>query len=303
MSGSPVRAKLLCVRTMIQSLQTEVLDGTMHALDAGNGAPVVLLHGNPTSSELWRGVIPHLADWYRCIAPDLIGMGGSSKPAIDYTFADHAHYLRAWLNALDLGPAVFAAHDWGVALALDVAARHPLAVRGIAFMEGRVRPLPDWSAFDDGGRELFQSFRREPEGTQLVIEQNMMIETILQAGTVRPLTDEEMNAYRAPYCQPEDRRPLLQWTRQIPVGGEPADTAVRMEANYAAFQSSPMPKLALVASPGAVIDRTEIEQWERDLPALTVEQIGEGTHFVPHDQPEAIGKAMRDWMRENGTFI
>lgn len=287
---------------MIRSLQTNVLHGAMHALDAGEGVPVVFLHGNPTSSELWRGVMPHLADRCRCVAPDLIGMGRSSKPDIDYTFADHARYLSAWLDVLDPGPAVFVAHDWGVPLALDIARHDPAAVRGIAFTEGRMRPLPDWSAFDHGGRELFQSFRREPEGTRRVIEENILIEVILQAGTVRPLTKEEIEVYRAPYRRPRDRLPLLQWTRQIPVAGEPADTAARMEANYAAFRSSPMPKLALEASPGAVIDRNEIERLKRELPELTVRQVGEATHFVPHDCPEGIGKAIEDWMGKNDLY-
>ena len=166
-------------------------------------------------------------------------------------------------------------------------------------MEGRIRPLPDWSAFDDGGRELFQSLRREPEGTRRVIEENRLIEVILRAGTMRALTNDEMDASRAPHERPQDRHPLRQWTRRIPVAGDPADTATRMEANHAAFRSSSVPKLALEASPGAVVDRDAIERWKRDLPELSVKQIGEATHFVPHDRSEAIGRAVRGWMRPN----
>lgn len=130
------------------------------------------------------------------------------------------------------------AHDWGVALALDFLARHSERVRAVAFMEGRVRPLPDWSAFDEGDRALFQQFRREPDGTQLIIDDNMLIETILQAGTIRSLTPDEMSAFRAPYKNPEARKPLLQWTREIPVEGEPADTAKRMAGGYEALRRS-----------------------------------------------------------------
>ncbi len=209
----------------IRSRRIDVPGGVMHALEAGSGSRVVFLHGNPTSSELWRGVIHQLASCCHCIAPDLIGMGQSSKPPIAYTFVDHARFLDAFLDALGLNEVVFVAHDWGVALALDVMARKPERVRGIAFMEGRVRPLPDWSAFDEGGRQLFQQFRREPDGTRLVINENMLIETILQAGTMRSLTPAEMDTFRAPYLEPEARRPLLQWTREIPVGNEPATTA------------------------------------------------------------------------------
>lgn len=284
----------------IISRRTELPGGAMHSLQAGSGPPVVLLHGNPTSSELWRGVMGDLATSCRCIAPDLIGMGRSSKPPIDYTFADHAAFLDAFFDALDLQAITLVAHDWGVALALDVMARQPVRVRGIAFMEGRVRPLQDWSAFDAAGRALFQRFRLEPDGTQLIVNENMLIDIILQAGTLRRLSDAEMDSYRSPYIEPAARRPLLQWTREIPVGGAPATTAARMGNGYAALRSSLVPKLALVASPGAVIDQAEIALWRGEVANLSVVDIGEGTHFLPLDRPREIAAALHVWMRENG---
>jgi haloalkane dehalogenase len=280
-------------------MHVPVPGGDIHAMEAGSGPLLLFLHGNPTSSELWRDVILNLASDYRCIAPDLIGMGQSSKPKIAYTFADHAQFLRAFLNALDLSQFILVAHDWGVALALDILVGHPESVRALAFMEGRVRPLPDWSAFDQGGREMFQQFRREPDGTRLVIENNMLIEMILQAGTMRSLTPAEMDTFRAPYIDPEARRPLLQWTREIPIGGEPALTAQRMERGYEALRASPIPKLAVVATPGAVIDKAETDLWRQEVPNLSLVDIGEGSHFLPLDRPREIAAALRLWIREH----
>lgn len=280
----------------------EVAGETIHFLEIGRGTPVVFLHGNPTSSELWRGVISHLASACRCIAPDLIGMGRSSKPAIAYAFVDHARFLETFLEVTDLDEVVFVGHDWGVALALDVLARHPQRVRGIALMEGRVRPLPDWLSFDSGGRELFKQFRSEPDGTRLVIEDNILIETILQAGTMRRLTQAELDVFREPYLDPKARQPLLQWTREIPIGNEPAVTATRMERGYNALQSSTIPKLALVAQPGAVIGIAEIERWQRDVPDMAVVDIGAGTHFVPLDRPTEIASALEQWLRAHALI-
>lgn len=269
----------------------------MHFLEAGAGPPIVFLHGNPTSSELWRPVIPPVAPFGRCVAPDLIGMGRSAKPDVAYRFSDHARFLDGFIDALKLDDVVLVAHDWGVALAADLIARRPCLVRGFAFAEGRLEPVPGWSAFDEGGRALFQVFRTPGEGERLIIEENMMIEVILQAGTVRPLSPAELDAYRAPFRDPLSRRPLLQWTREIPIGGEPADVARTMAAAYAALRASPIPKLALFGAPGTLIGQDELERWLRELPDFSVRNVGTGGHFLPHDRAAEIGEALADWLR------
>ncbi|WP_210248905.1 haloalkane dehalogenase [Aureimonas leprariae] len=274
----------------------------MHCLETGSGAPILFLHGNPTSSELWRNVMPWLADRGWCIAPDLIGMGRSSKPDIAYRFADHAAFLEGLIDSLNLDRMAIVTHDWGVALGADLVARHPDRVRAFAFMEGRLEPLPGWDAFDEGGRSLFRRFRTPGEGERLILVENMLVEVILQAGTERALTVDELDAYRAPYPDARSRLPLLQWTREIPVGGEPEDVAARMTAAFEALRASEMPKLALHASPGAVIGPGDVARWRACLPNFAARHVGAGRHFLPHDQPDAIGRTLREWTHRSDGF-
>lgn len=274
----------------------QVLDSTMHYEDSGYGDPIVFLHGNPTSSYLWRKVIPQVTNQGRCLAPDLIGMGRSGKPDIGYRFVDHARYLQAWFEALDLERVVLVGHDWGGALGFDWAARHADRVAGIAFMETIVRPL-GWDDFPPEIRELFGAFRRAGEGEALVIDANVFIETVLPASMRRTLTPEEHDAYRAPFRDPADRRPLLAWPREIPIDGEPADVAARV-ASYSKWlqRSHAVPKLLLTFEPGAVMTKALVDWCRNNITDLDIRHVGSGLHFVQEDHGPAIGRAIADWI-------
>lgn len=210
-----------------------VLDSTIHYREAGGGTgagvPMVFLHGNPTSSHLWREVLPAVGGAGRLLAPDLIGMGDSGKPAIDYAFADHARYLDAWFDALGLEEVVLVGHDWGGALAFDWAARHPGRVRGIAFTETILKPM-GWEEFPEGGRELFRAIKKPGVGEAMVLDENAFIEQVLPGTVALPFDPRDLDAYRAPYPTRESRRPLLQWARSMPLGGEPAEVVARVAA-------------------------------------------------------------------------
>jgi haloalkane dehalogenase len=202
-----------------------VRSSSMHYVESGVGDPIVFLHGNPTSSYLWRNVIPHLSPVGRCIAPDLIGMGRSGKPEIEYRFFDHVRYVEGFLEALGLRDVTLVIHDWGSALGFDYAMRHPKNIKAIAFLEAIVLPMPDFQAFPDGMRELFTAFRSPDQGRKLIIDQNVFIERVLPNAILRKLSEEEMNRYREPYLEPKSREPLWRWPNEIPIGGEPADVA------------------------------------------------------------------------------
>ena len=186
----------------ITSQSIAVKDSTLHYLEAGSGDPIVFLHGNPTSSYLWRNVIPHVAAHGRCLAVDLIGMGRSGKPLLAYRLVEHIAYLDAFIDALDLTRIVFVGHDWGVAIALHYLRRFPERVRAVAFMEGHIHPIASWDNFDAGGRAIFGALRTEKVGRKLAIDENFFIETVLPSGIQRTLTSAEMAAYRAPYLAP-----------------------------------------------------------------------------------------------------
>lgn len=277
----------------------EVEDVPMAVVDEGEGAPIVLLHGNPTSSYLWRDVIPHIADLGRVIAPDLVGMGDSGKlpnpgPGT-YDFATHRRYLDGLLEALEVDrDVVLVVHDWGSGLGFDWANRHRDAVQGIAYTEALCGPL----SFDDwpeGGRRVFSGFRSDA-GEEMVLEKNVFVERVLPGSVIRELTAEEMAAYRAPFADPSDRWPTLEWPRQIPFDGEPADVHELM-AEYAAWLASDdsPPKLYLHAEPGflAQVYADTCRAWPNQR-EVTIE----GIHFVQEDSADAIGEALRDWIGE-----
>ena len=274
----------------------KVLDSTIHYIETGHGEPIVLLHGNPTSSYLWRNVIPGLAAEGRCLAPDLVGFGKSGKPDIGYSFLDHARYLDAWFDALDLRNVTLVIHDWGSALGIRWASRHADRVAGIAMMEAILEPI-GWSDFPKDFVPLFQQFRTKGPGEQLVIEQNQFIEAVLPGAILRKLTADEMEAYRAPFREPPSRRPVLAWPRQLPIAGEPADVIAIIEENRRWLAGSPVPKLLLAFDPGVLVTDGTVERCRRDMPNLEVRKIGPGLHYVQEDHPEAIASAVRDWRR------
>jgi haloalkane dehalogenase len=276
----------------------EVLGHTMAYVDVGEGDPIVLLHGNPTSSYLWRNVIPHLQELGHCIAPDLIGMGDSDKlpssgPS-SYTFVEHRRYVDALLAALRVYERVtFVIHDWGSALGFDWANRHRNAVKGLAYMEALVRPLK-WDEFPEAIRPVFQALRSEA-GEAMVLEQNLFVEEILPRLILRGLTEEEMAHYRRPFAEPgEARRPTLTWPRQVPLDGEPADVVKIMSSYDQWLTNSTVPKLFVNGEPGGILigaPREFCPSW----PAQT-EVTVRGIHFLQEDSPDEIGQAIADWM-------
>lgn len=277
----------------------DVLDSTMTYEDAGTGAPVVFLHGNPQSSHVWRKVIGGLQHEARCLAPDLIGMGRSGKPAIAYSFADHARYLDAWLDALDLDQVVLVGIDWGGCLAFDWAARHPARVRGLAFMETIMRPM-SWDEFPAAARSRFRDLRTPGVGERMVLEENFFIEKGLRATVASGIGEEDLAIYREPYPTPDSRRPLLAWPRNWPLDGEPADVAVRFEAfGHWLAESHDVPKLLLTfeGSPTLLIG-PEMTAWCADhVAALEIEHCGPAGHVAAEDQPEAIASALAKWLQ------
>jgi haloalkane dehalogenase len=266
-------------------------------VDAGSGDPIVFLHGNPTSSYLWRNIIPHLTGLGRCLAPDLIGMGHSGKaPEGSYRFFDHARYLDAWFAALTLTQKVtLVLHDWGSALGFYWAYRNRAAVKGLAYMEAIVAPLR-WNEWPENARNIFQ-LMRSPAGEELVLEKNIFVERILPGAILRKLSDEEMVAYRGPWVQPgESRRPMLTWPREIPVDGEPADVTAIVN-DYARWlrEDSTLPKLFVNAEPGAILTGRQRE-YCRSWPNQREVTVA-GAHFVQEDSPHQIGEAIADWYR------
>lgn len=275
-----------------------VNDLTMAYVDEGEGSPIVLLHGNPTSSYLWRNVIPHLVGIGRCIAPDLIGMGDSAKlpdagPS-SYTFVEHRRYLDDLLEQLGVThDAVLVIHDWGSALGFDWARRHAGAVAGIAYMEAIVRPVT-WDEWPPAARPVFEAFR-SAVGEELVLEKNVFVEKVLPGSVLRQLTDQEMAEYRRPFQEPgEGRRPTLAWPRQIPIDGEPAEM-VEIVSDYGDWLSqSSVPKLLVKADPGAILNGPQLEfcrTWPNQR-EVTVR----GNHFCQEDSPDEIGTAVAEWI-------
>ncbi len=268
-------------------------------LDEGEGDPIVLLHGNPTSSYLWRNVVPELTGKGRVIVPDLIGQGDSEKlPASEgpgrYTFLVAYQYLDGLLAALGVTERVtLVIHDWGSSLGFYWAQQHPDSLRGIAYMEGIVRPV-EWEEWPEAARGIFQGFRSE-KGEDLVLERNMFIEGVLPSAIIRDLTEEEMDHYRAPFSTPDDRQPTLNWPRQIPISGEPPEM-VELVAGYGAWleTTNNLPKLFINAEPGSILtgkQREYCRSWPNQR-EVTVK----GAHFVQEDSPVEIGQAVAAWL-------
>ena len=282
----------------------EVLGSEMAYVEVGKGDPIVLLHGNPTSSYLWRNVLPHLQSLGRCIAPDLIGMGDSDKlpnsGPDSYRFVEHYRHLDALLEALDVHERVtLVIHDWGSALGFNWANRHREAVKGIAYMEAIVGPQR-WDHWDKFGmRSALQALRSEA-GEAMVLQDNFFIEQILPKAILRTLSAKEMAEYRRPFAEPgEGRRPTLTWPRQIPIEGEPADVAAIAAAYADWLATSDVPKLFLKAEPGGILAKDALVDFVRGWPAQTEVTVA-GIHFVQEDSPDEIGRAIAGWMGKLG---
>ena len=281
--------------------QINVLGSTMAYREAGHReAPVALfLHGNPTSSYIWRNVLPHIAPVAHCIAPDLIGFGQSGKPDIEYWFADHVRYLDAFLDQAGITSAFLVAQDWGTALAFHLAARRPEFIRGLAFMEF-IRPMPSWNDFHPEQIETFQKFRTPGVGEEMILQGNAFVERVLPAATVRKLTEEEKSVYKAPFLTPESRRPTWRFPNELPIAGEPADVYSTMEEAHRALAQSTYPKLLFVGNPGALVSPAFAENFAKGLKNCRVVQLSSGLHFLQEDHPDVIGANIKEWLIEVG---
>jgi haloalkane dehalogenase len=266
----------------------------------GEGQPILFLHGNPTSSYLWRNVLPEMEGVGRLIAPDLIGMGDSEKlpdpNASTYRYRTHRAHIWAFIDAV-IGPeaVILVGHDWGSALCFDWAMHHPDRVAGIAYMEGVVRQYFGWQEFRPDAVETFKKFRSDA-GEEMVLNQNMFVENVLPGLVLRPLSQEEMSEYRRPFSAAKDRWPTLTWPREIPVGGEPADVAAIVDAYADWLSSSHVPKLFINGEPGAIVTgaRREFCRTWPNQSEVTVR----GAHFLQEDSGPEIGRALADWSRK-----
>ena len=276
----------------------EVKGKRMAYVEMGEGDPVVFLHGNPTSSYLWRNIMPHVSGQARCLAPDLIGMGDSDKlddpgPG-SYRFVEHREYLDGFLDAVGLGGnAVFVVHDWGSALGFDWGNRHRDRVRGFCYMEALVRPVT-WDEWPEAAKAVFQGFR-SPAGEGMVLEKNVFVERVLPGSILRKMSEEEMAVYRRPFAEPgEDRRPTLTWPREIPISGEPADVVEIAGAYSEWLAASDVAKLFIDAEPGAILTGPQRE-FCLGWPNQTVAKV-KGSHFIQEDSPDEIGQALSNWL-------
>lgn len=279
--------------------EAQVLDSRMAFVAGGRrDSTVLFVHGNPTSSFLWRRVLPELTGLARCVAVDLIGMGRSGKPQIGYSFEDQAAYLEAFADEMELRGITVVGHDWGSVLAVDLLRRRPDIVRAVAVCEGHLHPYATFADMGPGAEELFRPLRAPGEGERLVLEQNFFLEQVLPSGRDRPLSAAELDVYRTPFPTPEDRRPVLSWVRQIPIGGDPVSVDKVVRANQETLLHERVPRLLLHGEPGAVVGPAEVDWCRREGSDVDIVSVGAGGHFLPEDQPEAFGHALAEWLSE-----
>lgn len=274
----------------------EVHGSKIHYVDEGAGEPILFLHGNPTSSYLWRNIIPHVTSAARCIAPDLIGMGKSDKLDLEYRFFDHVKYVEGFIEKMGLRNITLVIHDWGSALGFHYAMRHEDNLKGIVFMEAILTPLT-WESFPADFKEVFQAFRAPGVGWDMIVNKNLFIEQVLPGAIVRKLSEEEMNHYREPFKEPGSRKPLWRWPNEIPIEGEPPDVTEAVKTYNQRLQRSEVPKLLFYATPGALVTASMVEWCRQNLKNLTAVEIGAGLHFVQEDNPHLIGSELANWLR------
>ncbi|KAL6856554.1 alpha/beta-hydrolase [Trichoderma novae-zelandiae] len=282
----------------------EVLGNRMAYVDIGSssasGSVVVFLHGNPTSSYLWRNIFPHVAKKNRCVVPDLIGFGDSDKVVgLEYRIRDHQRYIDAFIDAvLPEERITLVLHDWGSALGLDWASRHQGRVAGLALMEW-ITTLSCWASRDQAFQDEFQKFRTHDVGRAMIIEQNFFVDVILPMGVVRGLTEEEMVHYRRPFLKPEDREPVWRFPNEIPIEGSPEDVWEKAQKYTAWLLASDLPKLFFWVKPGIFVTEEDFVRLRGDMKNVKTIFLGRGNHFVQEDYPHTIGQEIAQWMGES----
>lgn len=278
-----------------QSKLINVKGSKMHYLEIGQGDPVVFIHGIPTSSYLWRKVMPQLADNARCIAVDLIGMGASDKPDIDYRIFDHCDYFDGFMEAMKLKNVTLVLHGWGSVVGFHYAEHHAKNIRALAFYESHVRPTTDWNMLSLPVQQFASLLNRPGASYRAIVQQNYLIKKLLPAGIVRPLTEEELAEYEKPFPTPESRKPLWQYVQDLPLGKGPSDVVDLLESYSQWLQKSDVPKLMLYAIPG-FITTVDTVQWARDhIKNIEIAGLDDALHFAQESIPELFGQALRDW--------
>jgi haloalkane dehalogenase len=279
-----------------ESRYAKVHGADMHYIDVGEGDPVLFLHGNPTSSYLWRNILPHVVPHARCIAPDLMGMGKSAKPAMPYRFSDHSWYVEGFVEELGLTNVTLVMHDWGGGIGFHYARRHEANVKALAFMETIIRPMR-WSEFPPDFRRGFKMMRSPGVGWLMISVLLAFHKQIMPQTIVRRLSKEERRQYLAPYPTVGSRKPVRQWPRELPIDGKPADVVGIVEAYHQWLQETDLPKLLFHANPGAIITPSEVDWCREHMRELETVDLGAGLHYLQEDPPHEIGEQLAAWYR------
>ena len=289
-SNSKKQQQQISAEFPFKSNYVEIHGSKIHYIDEGSGKPILFLHGNPTSSYLWRNIIPYLTSKGRCIAPDMIGMGKSDKPDIEYRFFDHVKYIEGFIEKMNLEDITLVVHDWGSGLGFHYAMRNENNIKGIVFMEAILMPIGNWEMFPAEARKIFQAFRTPDVGWDMIVNQNFFVDKILgKSGTIKQLTELEMAHYREPFTKPEYRKPVWRWPNEIPIEGKPEDVVKVVGEYNQKLQKSDIPKLLFYAQPGAIITKPLVDWCIEKLSNLKTANIGEGIHFLQEDNPHTIG--------------
>lgn len=283
-----------------ESKYIDVLGSKMHYIEEGTGDPILFLHGNTTSSYLWRNIIPHVSGQGRAIAPDLIGYGKSDKPNLEYRVFDQIKYVEGFIEEMDLDNITLVIHDWGSAIGLHIAMAHPEKIKAIAMMDAHLKPMDAWDEFADDEATIkgFQAFRTPTIGWDLVTNKNVFMEQLFPSVIKRDLKQEEMETYLSPFPTPESRRPIWRLANDIPVMGQPADTHELFATYSEKLTKSDLPKLLLSFEPGLIIREEQLEWAKTNLKNLDVVQVGDSIHFVQEDDPHGIGRAISNWLNK-----
>ena len=277
-----------------ESKYVKIFESNIHYIDQGKGDPILFIHGNPTSSYLWRNIIPYVSKGNRVIAIDLIGMGKSDKPDIGYRFVDHVRYLDAFIKKMELKNITLVLHDWGSSLGFNYAANNEGNIKGIAFMEALIKPKT-WDEFPADLKQTLQKFRSDGVGKELLMTQNVFVEQVLPGLIVRKLCEKEMNRYREPYITEQSRKPVWMWPNQLPIDGEPSDVH-KITVNYNQWlQETEIPKILFYATPGAFVSESLVEWSIQNMKNLQTVDVGAGLHFIQEDNPHKIGEELSKW--------